>query len=82
MGEVWENPGKSVGNEPGHGGYTYGMRLRPFSIGCQPMDGLIGCRAGNDPVKSGYWDILEYSRKLSDKELDDFDLDYLGEEDQ
>lgn len=57
--------------------YTYGMRLRGFSIGCQPMDGLIGRR--DDPTGM-YHDILVYERKLTDREMEDYELDYIGEE--
>lgn len=53
----------------------YGMRLRGFSIGCQPMDGLID-RIDSDDKR--YYDILIYSRVLTDKEVNDYELDYLG----
>ena len=54
--------------------YKYGMRLRPFSIGCQPMDGLVEIMIDNR-----YWNILIYDRKLTDQEVSDYELDYLGE---
>jgi hypothetical protein len=54
--------------------YKYGMRLRPFSIGCQPMDGLVKVC-----LTTGYWNILIYNRKLTDQEVSDYELDYLGE---
>lgn len=54
--------------------YKYGMRLRPFSIGCQPMDGLVEVMVDNR-----YWNILIYDRKLTDQEVSDYELDYLGE---
>ena len=56
--------------------YIYGMRLRGFSIGCQPMKSLV--LASED--KSGeYYDILSYARPLTDKEVNDYELDCLGE---
>lgn len=56
--------------------FMYGMRLRPFSIGCQPMEGLI--RAEDD--KTGkYWNILYYAEPMNDHELEAYELDYLGE---
>ena len=56
--------------------YTNGMRLRGFSPGCQPMKGLV--LASED--KSGeYYDILSYARKLSDEDVANYELDYLGE---
>lgn len=54
--------------------YKYGMRLRPYSIGCQPMDGLVEVMVDNR-----YWNILIYDRKLTDQEVSDYELDYLGE---
>lgn len=56
--------------------FKYGMRLRGFSIGCQPMKGLLFVR--NDP-DGRYHDILIYERKLTDEELRDYELDFLGE---
>jgi hypothetical protein len=55
----------------------YGMRLRGFSIGCQPMEGLD--HAEEDPAGK-YWNILFYSRKLTDEEMSHYSLDYIGEE--
>ena len=55
--------------------YKYGMRLRGFSIGCQPMDGLYCAEDGDRK----YWSYLFYTRMLTDKEAEDYELDYLGE---
>lgn len=57
--------------------YKYGMRLRGFSPGCQPKNNFWERR--NDPTGK-YWDIIVYTRKLTEKELLDYDLDYIGEE--
>lgn len=57
--------------------YLYGMRLRGFSIGCQPTNGLLWCR---DDKTGRYWDVVAYSRKLSDQETKIYELDYIGEE--
>lgn len=54
--------------------YYYGMRLRGFSPGCQPMNGLI--ERIDDPNKE-YHDILVYDRKLSRIECEDYELDFL-----
>ena len=56
--------------------YVYGMRLRGFSLGCQPMQGLI--ERQDDPTGK-YHDLLVYERKLTDKELADYELDSLTE---
>lgn len=58
-------------------GHAYGMRLRGFSPGCQPMSGLLERK---DDESGRYYDILIYDRELSDRELEDFELDYLGKD--
>jgi hypothetical protein len=55
--------------------YLYGMRLRPFSIACQPMDGLM---ERQDDFTGRYHDVLVYCRELTAQECDDYDLDYIG----
>ena len=54
--------------------YMYGMRLRGFAPGCQPMQGFL--RRYDDP-KGRYHDLLVYDRQLTSKELDDYELDFL-----
>ena len=56
--------------------YVYGMRLRGFSPGCQPMDGLDAVMEGNRK----YLNILIYRRELTDKEIRDYELDRISEE--
>lgn len=61
--------------------YIYGMRLRGFSLGAQPMMGLKrreDCPADGRFSRS-YYDILIYSRPLEEWELRNFELDYLGQ---
>ena len=55
--------------------YKYGMRLRGFSPSCQPMSGLVGVAEDN---KGKYYNILTYKRKLTDKEIQDYELDFVG----
>lgn len=57
--------------------YRYGMRLRGFSIGCQPKGGLI---AREDDPTGRYYDILVYDRELTAKELENYELDRINEE--
>lgn len=57
--------------------YAYGMRLRPASPGAQPK-GLIDIKEGGKM----YHNIITYSRILSEKEVRDYELDYLGEEER
>lgn len=59
--------------------YKYGMRLRGFSLGCQPMNGFQERR---DDPSDRYYDVLVYNRELTDQELRDYELDYLGEENE
>ena len=55
--------------------YRYGMRLRGFSIGCQPK-GVIRCEDGGQK----YWDIIVYDRELTDEEVRHYSLDRLEKE--
>lgn len=55
--------------------HYYGMRLR----GCAPMCQPKGF-ARLDDTTGRYHDILAYTRKLTDNELYDYELDYLGTE--
>lgn len=59
--------------------YRYGMRLRGFSIGAQPMDGF---EEREDDPTGKYHDILVYKRKLTLQEEAEYELDYLGEPDK
>ena len=59
--------------------YKYGMRLRPIGLGCQPSR---WCKfEDSDKAKTGYWSFVWYKFKLTDKELKQYDMDYLGEDD-
>ncbi len=55
--------------------HMYGMRLRGFSIGCQPMDGFV--ERIDDP-KGRYHDIIVYDRMLTGDEVTNYELTYLG----
>ena len=56
--------------------YIYGMRLRGFSPGAQPKEGLLFRK--DSPWKK-YYDLLTYSRKLTEQETEQYDLDLLEE---
>lgn len=68
--------------------FYYGMRLRGFSLGCQSMNGLVDHCSPNEMAwtliptvnkpKRDYYDFLIYNRELTEKELKDYELDYLG----
>lgn len=55
--------------------YAYGMRMRGYSIGCQPKEGFL---ERVEDISDTFYDILIYSRKLSEKEVDEYELVYLG----
>lgn len=59
--------------------YVYGMRLRGFSPGCQPKEGLLRRK---DDTTGRYYDLLVYNRELTDRELADYELDNLGRENE
>lgn len=54
--------------------YTYGMRLRGFSLGCQPMNGFI---ERQDDTTGRFYDLLVYDRKLTDEEIENYELEEL-----
>ena len=58
--------------------WKYGMRLRGFSLGCQPMFGLV--ERQDDPT-GRYHDILLYDRRLTCTEEYEYELDEIGVED-
>lgn len=55
--------------------FLYGMRLRGFSPGCQPKDGFV---ERQDDVTGKYHDILVYDRELTEDELKNYELDFIG----
>lgn len=57
--------------------YAYGMRLRGFSIGCQPMNGFICVH--DDPNRQ-YHSIVVYDRELTQEELRQYELDKVDAE--
>ena len=65
--------------------YYYGMRLRGYSICCQPRDGLDHREddmKGLRPNGRRYHDILVYNRQLSEKEMFAYGLDFIREADE
>lgn len=57
--------------------YVYGMRLRPFGIGCQPKKGFVEHREVTSEWK-WYWDLIVYDRELTDEERFVYSLDLLA----
>lgn len=55
--------------------YLYGMKSRGFSVGCQPMDGLVSWK----DTDGKYYSELEYDRKLRDDEIEDYELEFIRE---
>ena len=57
-------------NNPNHT-WKYYMTQRPPGPGCQPEGGLKNIEY---PENSKPWAILEYDRKLSQREIEDYEL--------
>lgn len=57
--------------------HLYGMRLRGYSPGCQPKEGLVERR--DSPIRR-YYDVLVYDHQLTEKEELSYELDYIGAE--
>ena len=58
--------------------YKYGMRLRPYSISCQPKDGFLCVAEGGTVDGYSYHNFVYYIDKLGKETADNYDLDYLG----
>ena len=56
--------------------YKYGMRLRGFSLGCQPRENLY---KRIDDTTNKYYDIIIYTQPLTLQQTISYELDYLGE---
>jgi hypothetical protein len=50
------------------------MRLRGYSPGCQPKEGFV---MRLDDPKGKYHDLISYDRELTEKEVRDYELDFL-----
>ena len=57
--------------------YNYGMKLRGFSIGCQPKD-VIEWK-DTDKAETGFYSIITYDRELTPEEVANYDLVSLQE---
>lgn len=56
--------------------FVYGMKLRGFSPGCQPMAGLV--KYAPDPT-GRFYDLLFYTYLLSADDMAQYDLVFLRE---
>lgn len=58
--------------------YKYGMRLRPYGIGCQPRDGFLCVAEGGTADGRRYHNFIYYISKLDSETAANYELDYLG----
>lgn len=65
--------------------FIYGTRLRGASVGTIPTKGII--EIINDPKRiekygkgRRYHSVVTYCRQLTPKEMDEYEIDYLGVE--
>ena len=58
----------------------YACLMRPPFPGAVPRNGMIGCDTKIGEAPSGHlmWGVVEYDRKLSEKEVVDYELEYMG----
>lgn len=59
--------------------YRYGMRVRGYSIGCQPMNGLLD---REDDDSGEYLDVLVYDRPLTEEETEHYSLELISEDNE
>lgn len=55
----------------------YGMRLRGFSPGAQPMNGFV---KRHDDLSGKYYDVIEYDRELTEKETQTYSMEKIKNE--
>lgn len=58
--------------------YKYGMRLRPKGMGCQPYENYVCCAPGAVVDEWRYHNFIYYTKRLSEKDAEHYDLDYFG----
>lgn len=56
--------------------YLYGMRTRPVSPGAQPR-GLLAFYPPSMQYPQ-YWNVIVYNRQLTEVEISDYELDFIG----
>ena len=58
----------------------YALLMRPPMPGAMTKNGLLECRdiKGNTPSGHPAWGWAEYNRKLTDKEISDYELEYIS----
>lgn len=57
--------------------YKYGMRLRGYSPGAQPKEGLMYVTEVMCDYGHSYYNFLYYNRMLTHKEQKDYELDFM-----
>lgn len=72
LNKAWEKFFTVDAEEPVEG-FRYGMRMRGYSIGCQPEEGFLAREDAS--AESNYYDILVYDRELTDEEVEQYELD-------
>lgn len=63
--------------------YVYGMKMRGIAPGTCPKAGLMDWEdAGEDTrhAHMGYYTLLWYDHPLTDKQVLDYELEYIGKE--
>lgn len=58
--------------------YKYGMKLRGFSIGCQPSG--VKYYEDTSKLETGYWSYIYYDRELTAEEIKKYELVFISKE--
>jgi len=63
--------------------YVYAMLMRPPQLGAMPTSGMVSCSCEPVVPPSGHhtWGWVKYNRKLTDKEVSDYELEFIKEGD-
>ena len=61
--------------------YQYACRLRPPAPGAIPKRNLYAVHDGHISISGTdrhYWGLVDYTQPLTDEELDEYELDFIG----
>lgn len=61
--------------------YRYATLMRPAGLGAVPTQGLVACEDYYGDAPSGHrmYSFADYNRKLTEKEVSDYELEFCSE---
>lgn len=62
--------------------HLYAMKLKSFSVGIIPREGLIRAFIDDKIADSKIYSLVVYNRELSEEAIKEYELEYLGAYDE